>query len=142
MVEVRGESIDGGVGRSRLFVEDSLRSVVRRGMPYTECDAQGLGCLRRAIWSMYGIKGVVSRGWGLCFDGMRSGGRQYVQIVWMEQLQGRDVTGACLAIAAPRLPVLHARSVKGKVKIPKLLRRGMNFLMGQKAAQISRDTHR
>jgi hypothetical protein len=30
-VDVRGESIDGGVGRSRLFVEDSLRSVVRRG---------------------------------------------------------------------------------------------------------------
>ena len=107
IVDVRGESIDGGVGRSRLFVEDSLRSVVRRDLLYTECDAQGLGCLRRIMWLMYGIKRVVfyygKRG-GECVYRDASGERQYVQVVWEECARDKDVTGSCLAIAGTRFP--------------------------------------
>lgn len=57
---------------------------------------------------MYGIKRVVfyyGKRVANVFVGVRSGERQYVQVVWEEWLQGiKGVTGSCLAIAGTRLP--------------------------------------
>jgi len=57
---------------------------VRRGFALIQNAMRGgLEYLRRPMWSMYGIKGVVSRGWGMCLTGCGVEDVN-VQIVWME----------------------------------------------------------
>ena len=146
IVDVRGESIDGAVGRSRLFVEDSLRSVVRRGLLYTEHDAQGLGCLRRTMWLMYGIKRVVF------YYGKRGGefvcrGAEWRTSIRPNSVGGvvardKDVTGSCLAIAGTRLPCF---TLGGKGQSEKVRNssddRDEPFLDGQKKGGTDKYRH-
>jgi hypothetical protein len=89
-VDVRGESIDGGVGRSRLFVEDSLRSVVRGGLLYTECDAQGLGYLAKGnvvecMESNEQFFLLWQEGWRMCLSGCE----------WRTSIRPSSVGGVC-----------------------------------------------